>query len=72
VSVEQQRTMSGGDLEPSDHGYRVTAEPLPQLVHQRIREPEDRVSIAMPPDELVPAIHQRVRGGPRCDQLEIV
>lgn len=29
------------------------------------------MTIAMPLDELVPAIHQRVRGGPRREQIEV-
>jgi hypothetical protein len=32
---------------------------------------EDRVTIAMPFDQLVPAIDERVRGGPRGEQVEV-
>ena len=47
-----------------------TQPPL-QLDHQVVCETEDRVSIVVPVDELVPAIHQRVRGGSRRQQIEV-
>lgn len=52
IRLEQQRVLAGRDLEPGDDRRRVTPKLRSQLDDQGVCEPEDRVTIAMPLDEL--------------------
>jgi hypothetical protein len=65
MAIEQQLALPGGDVEPPDKDDWVAAVPLLQLRNQRVGEAEDGIAITVPLDELVPAIHQRLRGRPR-------